>query len=94
MSLTEIGKDTRFRGRALTPFTLGLLRHRAQGGKPVEFGWFTAVKPRGSQFLNPRLVDPADQPQLHTGLRPAGKPWAVLAAGYRRRAAARGNQGT
>ena len=23
----------------------------------MEFGWFTAVKPRGSQSMNPRLLD-------------------------------------
>jgi hypothetical protein len=38
MLLTEVGKDTRFREQALTPFTVGPLRHRAQAGKPVEFG--------------------------------------------------------
>jgi hypothetical protein len=35
MSLTEIGKDTRFRWQALTGFTLGPFRHRPKEESPA-----------------------------------------------------------
>jgi hypothetical protein len=44
----------------------------------VEFGWFTAVKPRGSRSMNPRLVDPAHQPAPPASVHEGG-PRRVLA---------------